>query len=453
MKLLKRALVAATVAALAIPLAACSSSGSSGSSGGTVPISWWTWDPNQAVSYQKCATQFNKDNPDIHVTVSNYDWNDYWTKLTAAFVAGDAPDTFMDHTSYYPEFASKHEIAPLDSDVKNSKINLDSYGKQNVASFRYTDGKLYGIPKDTASIVFYYNEADVKAAGITDDQMQNMTWNPQDGGTFGQIVAKLSVDANGVHGDQPGFNKSDVATYGIGPMSEGGNNGQDTFSGFASTTGWTLGNKPNYPTQFQYDQPNFKSTLNYLRGLSTDGFSPAQGVFTNDVESQVGSGKIAMVYDPTSDVVAMSTIKGVKVGMAPSVVGPKGRDSLINSNADSLSASTKHPQQAWKWMSYLDSESCQALAGKDATFFPAIPKALNSTYSALEAKGIDTSVLKKLYTENKFFTSPTAPAGTQLTSALTPMFEQYFSGKASDSIFDQMTATSKQILTQAYGSQ
>jgi ABC-type glycerol-3-phosphate transport system substrate-binding protein len=445
----KKTLVAAALVAMMVPLAACSSS-TSGTAADPTPISWWTWDANQAVSYQKCAAAFNKANPTIKVTVSNYDWNDYWTKITAGFVSGTAPDTFMDHTSYYPQFASKHELMPLDSFVKKNNIDLSLYGSA-VSSFKYTDGKLYAIPKDTASIVFYYNEADVKAAGLTDKDMQNMTWNPTDGGTFNTVVSKLSVDDKGVHGDQPGFDASNVKTYGIGPMSEGGGNGQDTWSGFAASTGWTQGNKANYPTQYQYDQPIFKQTLNYLRNLSTKGFSPKQGVFTNAVEDQVGSGKIAMVYDPTSDVVAMSSIKGVKVGIAPSVIGPKGRDSLVNSNADSISASTKHPAQAEKWVAYLDSDACQSLAGKDATFFPVLQKSLNVTYQTLESKGIDTTVFKNLYKENQFFTTPTAPGGTAMDAALNPLWEKYFGFQANDSIFDQMTATSKQILATAYG--
>ncbi len=444
----KKTLVAAALAAMMIPLAACSSSG--GSASGPVSISWWTWDANQAVSYQKCAAQFNKDNADIHVTVSNYDWNDYWTKLTAGFVSGTAPDTFMDHTSYYPQFASKHELMPLDDLVTKAGMDLSQYGSA-VDSFKYTDGKLYAIPKDTATIVFYYNENDVKAAGLTDADMQNMTWNPTDGGTFGKIVAKLSVDDKGVHGDQPGFDKSHIATYGIGPMSEGGNNGQDTFSGFAASAGWTLGDKPNWPTTYEYDQPVFKQTLNWLRNLSAEGFSPKQGVFTNAVEDQIGSGKIAMVYDPTSDIVAMSTIKGVKVGIAPSVVGPDGRSSLVNSNADSISATTKHPQQAWKWMSYLDSEKCQTLAGADATFFPVLAPSLQATYDALQKKGIDTTVLQNLYKENKFFTTPTAPGGTQMDATLKPLWEQYFGFQTDDSVFDKMTTVSKQILSEANG--
>jgi multiple sugar transport system substrate-binding protein len=44
--------------------------------------------------------------------------------------------------------------------------------------------------------------------------MRHLTWNPTNGGSFGAHIRHLTVDKNGVRGDQPGFNKKDVNTYG-----------------------------------------------------------------------------------------------------------------------------------------------------------------------------------------------------------------------------------------------
>ena len=58
--------------------------------------------------------RFHAANPNINVKITQYGWDDYWTKLTNGFVAGDAPDVFTDHLSKYPEFVSQEQLVPLD---------------------------------------------------------------------------------------------------------------------------------------------------------------------------------------------------------------------------------------------------------------------------------------------------------------------------------------------------
>ena len=442
----KASVVMATLSLLA-PLAACSSSNGA-DAGSKVPIQWWTWDQGQSVSYEKCAADFNAQNPGIDVKVSYYNWNDYWTKLTAGFVAGDAPDTFMNHPNYFPEYVSQGQLLPLDDLIKKSNFDLSRFNV-GVDTWTYTDGKHYGLPKDWATEVWYYNEDDVKAAGLTDQDMQNMTWSPDGSGTFGEIVKKLTVDTKGVHGDQPGFDKNHVAVYGLMPMGLQGNNGQDSWSGFTSTIGWTLGDKANWPTSFQYDDPKFKETMNWIRSLSSDGFSPKNGAFTTEIADWLGSGKIAMAGSHTANLTALTSLQGVKIGFAPTVIGPDGkRKSLVNSNGDSIWAGTKHPDEAWKWISYMGSPACQSVAGKDGTFFPSIAESMQVTATALKAKGIDVAPLVKLVNDGDVFTTPVFQRGGELDASLKPMWEKYWNFSANDEIFGQMAAESKRILAQ-----
>ncbi|MFJ3473400.1 ABC transporter substrate-binding protein [Microbacterium maritypicum] len=443
---MKLALLTAT-GSLLVPLAACSAD-SGGDAGGTVPIQWWTWDQAQSLSYEKCADLFNEQNPDIDVKVSYYNWNDYWTKLTAGFVAGDAPDTFMNHANYFPEYVSQGQLLALDDLIDSSNFDLDRFSV-GVETWTYTDGKHYGLPKDWATEVWYYNEDAVAAAGLTADDMQNMTWAPDGSGTFGEIVKKLTVDANGVHGDQPGFDKDNVAVYGLMPMGLQGNNGQDSWSGFLSTTGWTLGDEKNWPTRFQYDEQVFKDSLTWIRSLSSDGFSPKNGAFTTEIADWLGSGKIAMAGSHTANLSALTSIDGVNISFAPTVIGENGeRKSLTNSNGDSIWAGTKHPDEAWKWVSFLGSTDCQSLAGADGTFFPSIPESMQVTQEAMAEKGIDVAPLVELVNNGQTFTTPVFQRGGELDATLKPMWEKFFNFSGDDEVFDQMTAESERILAQ-----
>jgi len=445
---IRKAALAGLTAALIIPVAACSPSGGDSGSGSKVPITWWTWDQGQSASYQKCADAFNKANPDIDVKVQYYNWNDYWTKLTAGFVAGDAPDTFMNHPNYFPEYVSQGQLLALDDYIKSSNFDLGKYNV-GVDTWTYTDGKHYGLPKDWATEAWYYNEDDVKAAGLTDKDMQNMTWAPDGSGTFDEIVKKLTVDKNGKHGDQAGFDKNNVAVYGLMPMGLQGNNGQDSWSGMLSTTGWTLGDKANWPTRFQYDQPIFKKSLDEIRSYSEDGYSPKNGAFTTEISDWLGSGKIAMAGSHTANLGALTSLDGVKVGFAPTTIGADGkRKSLTNSNGDSIWAGTKHPDEAWKWVSYLGSEECQSLAGADGTFFPSIPASMKVTQDALAKKGIDVAPFVKLVEDGQVFTTPVFQRGGELDATLKPMWEKYWNFGAGSEIFDQMSAESQKILAQ-----
>ena len=113
--------VLGAVAAAALALTSCSGGGGGGSSagGGSGTINYWLWDANQLPAYQQCADAFQKANPDMKVNITQFGWDDYWTKLTNGMAAGNAPDVFTDHLSKYPEFVKTKQLLPLD-DLKAS---------------------------------------------------------------------------------------------------------------------------------------------------------------------------------------------------------------------------------------------------------------------------------------------------------------------------------------------
>jgi len=118
-----KALVASLVAA-ALALTGCSSSSGAAAAGGSSDaidtstasgdVSYWLWDSNQQPAYQQCADAFHTANPNVTVKISQYGWDDYWTKLTTGFVAGTAPDVFTNHLSKYPEFITQGQLLALD---------------------------------------------------------------------------------------------------------------------------------------------------------------------------------------------------------------------------------------------------------------------------------------------------------------------------------------------------
>jgi ABC-type glycerol-3-phosphate transport system substrate-binding protein len=443
----KRTIAAATaVFAAAASLTACAPGGDSADADGTQSVSWWTWDDKQAQSYKKCETAFEKANPDINVKISQYAWDDYWAKITAGFVGGNAPDSFMNHPSYYPEFASQGQLLPLNENITADGFDLEKYAVGLGTWAEFSDSNTYGLPKDWSSLAFYYNADMLADAGLTADEVSTMTWNPEDGGSYEDIVARLTVDSAGVRGDEPGFDKENVAVYGSSTLTGGGIGGQDTWAQFAPTTGWTLGDKDNWPTTFQYEDPKFVATAEWIRNMVDEGYMPEFGQFSTGITEQLGSKSVAMVQGGSWYLNTFAALPDVTIATAPSVVGPIGeRRALSGSNADSIWAGSPNADAAWKWISYMGTEECQTAAGADGTFFPSIKASMDASVEAQAAKGVDLSAFTVHVTDGTLYEAPLYAGGTEVQSSISPISEAFWIGERDSDVFKEMDDISAQI--------
>ena len=443
----------ATAAATVLLAAACSSGG--GSSSGPVTVNWWTWDPNQAAAYQLCANAFEKANPDITVKITQYDVSDLFTKLTADMVAGDAPDAFQDSVQYFPSYAKQGQLLPLDSYISSSNYKLSQFSV-GVDAWKYTDGKQYGLPLDWAATAIYYNAGLLQKAGYTQQQVDSLTWNPTDGGTFQKFIEHMTVDKSGVRGDQPGFNKNAVAVYGMTGLNADDFIGQMTWADLAPTTGWTLGNKADWPTQFNYNDPRFVRTMDWIKNLASDGYIPPFGQYTQaNGQSSVsgsellGSGKVAMTMDGSWSASTYAKLTGVTTGIAPTPIGPDGKRAVMsNSNGDNIYAGTKNPADTWKWVSYMGSEQCQTMASeKNGSFFPSIPASMTAMSASLAKQGLNLSVFTGYEQQGALYGATAYVNGSQLQSEIQPLLDQFFGGSAGNSVFATLQSKSASILS------
>jgi ABC-type glycerol-3-phosphate transport system substrate-binding protein len=448
---IKRMLPMIAAAAVLAAVAGCSSGGGSGqAASGPVTINWWTWDPNQAVAYEQCIPGFEKANPGIKVSVSQYNVSDYFTKLTAGFVAGDAPDAFMNSVTFFQSYVSQNQLMPLDKYISQDHVNMGQYSI-GTSAWKYTDGKQYALPMDWATNVLYYNESLAAKAGYTPADVDNLTWNPQNGGTLWKMIKSLTVDKKGVRGDQPGFNPSDIAVYGMGNMESTGDPiGQSDWGTLVADDNINIPNKADWATEFDYTSPQVEQSVQLIRALSNDGYSPQLNQFTAADTQQVGSGDVAMVLGGTWEVNTFLSLPGIKVGVAPLPLGTDGtRRLMANSNGNNMWAGTKYPEQTWKWMSYQESQECQTKAGEyNSSFLPSIGAAADAVVQSAAAKGQDLSVFAEYLKKGELFPSPVYNNGAAIANYVEPMFESYFTNKANDSIFAPMQAKVQTLLAQ-----
>ncbi|KIA71721.1 ABC transporter substrate-binding protein [Arthrobacter sp. MWB30] len=421
----------AAAAAIAISLAACNGGSSTTAGEAKGDINYWLWDANQLPAYQQCASDFTKINPGIKVKITQRGYGDYWTTLTNGFVAGNAPDVFANHLSKYPEFADKKQLLALDDAVKKDGIKLDVYNEGLADLWVGQDGKRYGLPKDWDTVAMFYNKAMTDAAGITPEQMANLDWNPKDGGSYEKAIAHLTLDKNGKRGGEAGFDKNNVATYGLGLESSGTGQGQTQWSFLTGTTGWTHTDKNPWGTKFNYDDSRFQDTIKWWAGLADKGYMPKlETTVGASVSDAFGAGKAAINTQGSWMIGQYTSYKGIETGIAPTPKGPDGkRASMFNGLADSVWAGTKNPAASIKWVEYLASSACQDVVASKAVVFPAVKSSSEKAAEAFKAKGIDVSAFTTQVTDGTTFLFPITDNAAKVEGLMGPAMDAVVSGK------------------------
>jgi multiple sugar transport system substrate-binding protein len=420
---------AAALAAVALSLSACGG-GTPASAAGE--INYWLWDANQLPAYQQCATDFHAANPELTVKITQRGWDDYWSTLTNSFVAGTAPDVFTDHLSKFPDFVARHQLLPLDDAVKNDKIDTKQFIPGLADLWVGQDGKRYGLPKDWDTVGLFYNKSMTKAAGLSDAHMAQLSWNPDDGGTYEKAIAHLTVDKNGKRGDEAGFDKTKVAVYGLGLAGSGSGQGQTEWSFLTGTTGWTHTDKNPWGSKYNYDDPKFQKTIAWWASLADKGYMPRlETTVGASVADTFGAGKAAINTNGDWMIGQYSGYKGVQVGIAPTPTGVDGkRSSMFNGLADSISAATKNPAGATKWVEYLASPQCQDVVAGKAVVFPAIKSSSELAAKAFAAKGTDVSAFTQQVKDGTTFLFPITDNAAKIDAIMKPAMDAVVSGKA-----------------------
>jgi multiple sugar transport system substrate-binding protein len=424
------------LAGLALLAAGCGSGSSGMTADGKVLLRYGLWDTNQKPVYQKCADAFQKQNPNVQIQIENKNWGDYWSGLARGFIADTSPDVFTDHLSKYPQFAASQVIEP----VNTSGIDMSQYLPGLARLWKSPSGKQYGFPKDWDTVALVVNEDMLAKAGVSKQQLDTATWNPKDGGTFQQIVAKLTVDNNGKRGDEPGFDPKNVKTYGLGFDPGGLTYGQTTWAGFAASLGFKLLNKNPWGTHYNYDDPRFAQTFTWWRSMIQKGFMPSlEQARTLGQSAAFQSGRAALAIDGDWTISTYSATKGVKVGYAPQPAGPQGSWSMYNGLADAIWVGTKHKPEAVKWVRFLGSPACQSIVGNAAVVFPAIKSEVPKAVATHTKQGVDVSAYTSYIKSGHTVLYPITDKAPQINLIVQPTLEEFLNGtKRASEVFPKM---------------
>lgn len=391
-------------------------------------VKYMLWDANQLPAYQQCATDFQAKNPAITIKIIQAGWNDYWTAISTGFVSGTAPDVFTNHLAKYPDFAKNEQLVDLSPLIARDKVDPSIYSS-GLYDVWGRDGKQYGLPKDWDTIAFIVNMDLAKQAGVSLEELQNMEWNPKDGGTFETVARKLTLDEAGNNATNEKFDKSKVKIYGFQTPGGGGMMGQTEWSYFAVSNGFQFHAKV-WDNKYMYDNPKLAETISYLAGLPDKGISaPYEQTKTLGPDAMFVGGKVAMVPQGSWMINYFKDNAKFPTAWVPLPKGPSGkRATMFNGLADSIWVGSKVQEEAWQWVKYLASADCQAVVAAKGVVFPAIKGMAEKAMESQKAAGVDSSAFITMSKETTFL-APIGDNGSQIDDLMKTTLESIFIGK------------------------
>ncbi len=172
------------------------------------PIELIYWRPVRSGGEKEATTQitaqFEKDNPNITVTVEYFPSSVLPDKVRTAFATDTAPDLISVDTHEAVQFAYTDNLLSLPPDLETFIRQNAFEGPLNSLTY---EGKIIGVPLDSSNLVLAYNVDLVRKAGLDPDKP------PQDWEEFIEWATRTTIrDASGKL-QQAGFSFSTGDTH------------------------------------------------------------------------------------------------------------------------------------------------------------------------------------------------------------------------------------------------
>ncbi|MFQ7312047.1 MAG: ABC transporter substrate-binding protein [Sellimonas sp.] len=309
---------------------------------GKVELVMSVWDSDQQPVMEKMAEAYNKEHPNVTVKTQLTTWSEYWTKLEASATGGSAPDIITMNVLHVEEYADAGILMDLTEAEAESDLKINENFPAPLVDGYTVDGKLYGIPKDFDTNAVFYNKEIFDKAGVA---------YPQDGWTF-EDFRKTCEDLQAA-----GLGE------GVYPTAINRNSGQTTYISSVFANGGYLLSEGNEKSGWG-EQATIDAVQPWL-DLVLDGLSPTlQQMADTDPDAMFQGGQLAMYFSGNYMITSYNNTLEGKYGIAKRPTF-NGKDTdIINGLAFSVSANTKHPEEAKDFALWLGSEEAQKIQGE-----------------------------------------------------------------------------------------
>jgi multiple sugar transport system substrate-binding protein len=343
---MKRVGAVIAVAGVAVAMAGCSNGPSSGgtSDGDTITVDMWAGSEDDTAALEAQIAVAKKQNPDLKIELRTAPWGDFFTKLTTNMASGNMACVTGMNSGMLASYTSGF-VKLTDADLATAGLAKSDFadGSLEILSNK---GDMYGLPFDVSTMLTYYNEDQLTAAGAD---------IPEIGWTFDDFEATAKkATTGGKYGFGIGMGDFQwqalpIAQSGVQPVSKDG----------------TL----------QLTDPAFVKAAEWYSGLVTDQKVAAPVASASDGgwgENQFTSENAAMAVDGTWNAVGyLNNDAGFKAGLAPLPAGDNGNLSLILGSGFGIAESCEYKEAALKVLGSLLSKDSQDYIASSGRSYPA----------------------------------------------------------------------------------
>jgi len=362
---------------------------------------WHYWAGFEAVPFQKVIDDFNASQANVKVVAQMLPREELNRQYTIGLAGGNLPDIAMvdnpDHASY--------SAMGLFLDISDRVKGWEGEGKFFEGpwlSCTY-QGKVYGVPQNSNCLALYYNADMLKKAGVNPP----VTWDD-----LAAACKKLTT---------PGV-------YGLAISAIGNEEGTFQYLPWLLSSGASI---------TKLDSPESIKSLTFLTNLIKNGYMSSEVInWTQaDVEKQFATGRAAMMVNGPWNLQAVQTDAPSMNWYLAKIPRDRKFASVLGGENMGITASSKHPDEAWAFLKYMSSPSVMEQYMKTSGKFPPRSDVMNGSAFWKSDR------LLKVFAEQMQFAMPRGPhpKWPDISSALSTSLQEAFT----------KTKTPQQALTDA----
>lgn len=146
-----------------------------GSQEGTLTV--WCWDSFNVDAMKEAGKLYQKDHPDVNINVVETVSSDIQTLVQTYAMSGELdalPDIFLMDDQVFAKYLQNYP--DVFADLTDSGIAFADFAEAKVAN-SVKDGKNYGVPYDSNTVIACYRKDYLDQAGYTIDDLTDITWD------------------------------------------------------------------------------------------------------------------------------------------------------------------------------------------------------------------------------------------------------------------------------------
>jgi multiple sugar transport system substrate-binding protein len=311
---------------------------------------WGT--PEQVRVEKRIVNLFMKENPDIKINVMHV-VRDYGQKMLSMSAAGNAPDIMMIERSLFPIMADKGAFLDITELMDRDKFDRDAYYDLTWKTFTY-QGRYFALPRDISGHVMFYNKDMLEKSGVG---------IPVTYSEFDKACAKLSIDNDG---DGILDSYGSLITY---------------FNLFAKL--WCIGgdvyDNPHDPKNVLLNSSLARESMEWFQRLyKNKSVASPEVVADQGTHALFAAGKLGFHFNGKWMSPKFKTIRSFTWEAALPPKDRAGHYTTHGGTCYTVSAKTKYPDEAWKFIQFYTSARAVSLAVRGGRTTPVLKKVANS---------------------------------------------------------------------------